>query len=232
MASLTAGADEVPRHNEILAFLENELGQAALKRKDYAEATRRFEAATDLDERNAPAHLSLGDVRRDQGATAQAAAAWERMIEASPERAYLAFSRLESAYPSMGVPERFPELCLRLIAANPQDWRARLALARHLSAHNRAAEALEMLFEALVYNPHALALHQTIWQTLSTLNLDTSLVNRYIELTRDAIFYLDPHVCVRCRYRSTELLWQCPQCHEWNTFVEERITPAKESADS
>ena len=34
---------------------------------------------------------------------------------------------------------------------------------------------------------------------------------------------------MRCRYRSTELLWQCPHCHEWNTFVEERIAPAKDT---
>jgi lipopolysaccharide biosynthesis regulator YciM len=39
---------------------------------------------------------------------------------------------------------------------------------------------------------------------------------------------MDPHICIRCRYRSTELLWQCPHCHEWNTFVEDRIAPAKE----
>jgi hypothetical protein len=25
-------------------------------------------------------------------------------------------------------------------------------------------------------------------------------------------------VCLRCRYRSTELLWQCPHCHDWNTY--------------
>jgi lipopolysaccharide biosynthesis regulator YciM len=231
LASLSGGADDTPRHNEILAFLENELGQAALKRMDHTEAARRFAAATDLDARNTPAHLSLGDVLFFQGKTADAAAAWERMIDASPERAYLAFSRLEGAYPKLGVPDRFPELCARLIAANPQDWRARLALARHLSANSRPSDALELLFEALVHNPHALALHQSIWQTLSALDLPASLVDRYIELTRDAIFYLDPHVCVRCRYRSTELLWQCPQCHEWNTFVEERIAPAKEPAD-
>ena len=35
------------------------------------------------------------------------------------------------------------------------------------------------------------------------------------------------NVCTRCRYRSTELLWQCPQCHEWNTFVEERLPQAE-----
>jgi lipopolysaccharide biosynthesis regulator YciM len=34
---------------------------------------------------------------------------------------------------------------------------------------------------------------------------------------------------MRCRYRSTELIWQCPHCHEWDTFVEERITPASDT---
>jgi len=231
LAALADSADEAPRHNEILAFLENERGQDALKRMDYGEAARRFDAAIDLDPRNAPAHLSLGDVRFYEGHAPDAIAAWERLIEASPERAYLAFSRLEGAYPKIGVPERFPALCERLIAANPQDWRARLALARHLSGHDRPADALELLFQALVHNPHALALHQAIWQTLSALDLPPALVSRYVDLTRDAVFYLDPHVCIRCRYRSTELLWQCPHCHEWNTFVEERIAPAKDPAD-
>jgi hypothetical protein len=82
-----------------------------------------------------------------------------------------------------------------------------------------------------VVNPHALTLHQAIWETLSALSLPPALVSRYVGLTRDAVFYLDPHVCLRCRYRSTELLWQCPHCHEWNTFVEERIAPAKENAE-
>ena len=92
--------------------------------------------------------------------------------------------------------------------------------------------ALELLFEALVNHPHALALHQAIWQTLSQMKLPPALVGRYVDLTRDAVFYLDPHVCLKCRYRSTELLWQCPHCHEWNTFVEDRIAPAKETAEA
>jgi lipopolysaccharide assembly protein B len=231
LAALTSVAEESARHAEILAFLEFELGQEALKRMDYAEAARRFEAAIDLDARNAPAHLSLGDVRFYEGKTADAVSAWERLVDASPERAYLAFSRLEGAYPKMSAPGRFPALCERLIAANSQDWRARLALARHLSAQGKPSDALELLFESIGHNPHALALHQTIWQTLSALDLPADLVGRYIELTRDAIFYLDPHLCLRCRYRSTELLWQCPHCHEWNTFVEERIAPAKQNAE-
>ena len=232
LATAGDGGPESPRHNEVLAFLENEFGQAALKLGDSREAARRFEAAIDRDPRNAPAHLSLGDVRAQEGNVLDAIGVWERLIEASPERAYLAFPRLERAYASVGSPERFPALCQKLIDASPQEWRARLALARYEAPRRGNEAALERLFEALVHNPHSLALHQAIWETLSALHLPPHLVGRYVDLTRDAVFYLDPHVCLRCRYRSTELLWQCPHCHEWNTFVEERIAPAKETAEA
>ena len=217
------------RHQKILAFLENEIGLAALKQRDYGEAARRFEAAVDLDPENAPAYLNLGDVKVAQNDAPGAVAAWERLVGTSPERAYLAFSRLESAYAQLNDPSRFPALCRGLIAGGVQEWRARLALARYLTAHGQAAEALELLFEALSLNPHALAVHQAIWDTLLELSLPPGLVKRYADLAHDAIFYVDPHICVRCRYRSTELLWQCPHCHEWNTFIEERIAPAKDT---
>jgi len=232
LATAGDGGVESPKHNEVLAFLENEFGRAALKSGDHREAARRFGAAVDRDARNVPAHLSLGDVRIQEDNPADAIAVWEGMIEASPDRAYLAFDRLAAAYAQLGTPERFAALCTRLIAANPQDWRARLALAKYVSAEGRASDALELLFEALVNHPHALVLHQAIWQTLSQMKLPPSLVARYVDLTRDAVFYLDPHVCLKCRYRSTELLWQCPHCHEWNTFVEDRIAPAKEVAEA
>ncbi len=80
------------------------------------------------------------------------------------------------------------------------------------------------------HNPHGLAIHQEVWATLMALHLRHELVQRYVALTRNSVFYLDPHVCMRCHYRSTELLWLCPHCHEWNTFVEERIAPLVGSA--
>jgi lipopolysaccharide biosynthesis regulator YciM len=216
------------RSRAILAFLENERGLQAMRAGNNVDAAARFTAASDLDPDALPAYLNLGDIRHGQGQTAQAVAAWERLVELSPDRAYLAFDRLERAYADLGTPERFIDLCRHLIDANPQDWRARLALARHRAAAGRHAEAIEPLFEALINNPHGLGIHQAIWRTLSALDLPRTLVSRYISVTADAVFYLDPHVCIRCRYRSTELLWQCPQCHEWNTFVEERISPAKD----
>jgi lipopolysaccharide biosynthesis regulator YciM len=215
----------------ILAFLENELGLQALARGDYTGAVARFQSAIDLDVGVVPAYLNLGDIHAREEKMAQAAAIWEQVVDRVPDRAYLAFDRLSLAYGKLGTPERFAQLCRKLMAGNPQDWRARLALARHLEGKEDPRASLELLFEALVHNPHALTLHQAIWQVLARLDFERAVVQRYLELTRHAVFYMDPHVCTRCRYRSTELLWQCPHCHEWNTFVEDRIAPAKEAEE-
>ncbi len=216
----------------ILAFLENELGLQAVREHDPYQAIEHFKAALDLDAQAVPASLNLGDVHMTAGRPKDAIAIWEQVIRHAPERAYLAFDRLRAAYAAVDGPARFDALCRRLIDANPQDWRARLALGRHLADKGHPLHALDSFFESLVHNPHALAVHQAIWRTLTTLDFDQALVRRYVELTRDAVFYLDPHVCMRCRYRSTELLWQCPQCHEWNTFVEERIAPAEDTEET
>lgn len=221
-----AGTPDQPKSQSILAFLENEIGLQALKEGRLDEAARRFEAAIDADGTVVTAFIHLGEVRMRQGDLPNAVATWERAIDVAPDRAFLALDQLERAYAQLNQPTRFAELCRDLTAASPREWRARLALAKHLNEQDRPSEALELLLEALEHNPHALAIHQAIWNTLSALDLPRPMVSRYIEVTRQSVFYLDPHVCTRCRYRSTELLWQCPHCHEWNTFVEERISPA------
>jgi lipopolysaccharide biosynthesis regulator YciM len=212
----------------VLSFLECEIGHQALRAGDRAGAAAHYQRAIDLAPRTVPAYLALGDIRLAEGRPEEAIALWQRAVEVAPERAYLAFDRLRSAHAASGAPERFAALCQRLIAANPTDWRARLALARDRAACGAHRDAFEGLLDALPHNPHALTIHQAVWSSLRALGLDPSLVQRYTKRAGEAVFYLDPHVCLRCRYRSTELLWQCPHCREWGTFVEERLTGAQE----
>ena len=223
-----SGPDTHPRSQAVLAFLENARGLEALKAGRIEDAARRFESAINLDSTTTPAYLNLGDVRLKQGDAAAALTAWEQLLEASPDRAYLAFDRLERVLSAGQGAMTFEQRCRALIAANPVDWRARLALGRHLGQRGETSAAFAVLLEALAHNPHGLTVHQAIWGVMLREGLDRDHVQRYIEAARDAVFFLDPHVCLKCRYRSTELLWQCPHCHEWNTFVEERIAPAQE----
>jgi lipopolysaccharide biosynthesis regulator YciM len=52
---------------------------------------------------------------------------------------------------------------------------------------------------------------------------------RYLEEVSNAVFFIDPYVCIKCNYRANGILWRCPHCQEWNTFVEERLETVEES---
>jgi len=69
--------------------------------------------------------------------------------------------------------------------------------------------------------------HLEAWRALDRLGLGRDAVERYLATAERSVFYRDPHICTACRYRADDMLWRCPHCHEWNTFVEERIAPAK-----
>jgi lipopolysaccharide biosynthesis regulator YciM len=214
------------RHRTILAFLETELGLDAMRRDAIDDANRHFQSAIESDPAVVPAYVSQGDLHLVAGNVSAAVSTWERAIDVAPDKAHIVFDRLARAYTSLGAPQRFEALCRRLIAGTPADWRARLALARHLTASGAADDALTLLLEAVAVHPHAMMVHEAIWDALTALGHPTDAMNRYTAISREAVFYHDPHVCMRCRYRSTELLWQCPHCHDWNTFIEERLTPA------
>lgn len=225
-----AGPESPARSQSVLAFLENERGLLALRAGDLAAARARFSAALDLDHAVTPASVNLGDVLAREGEREAAIRRWEQVIDDTPDRAHLVLDRLREAYAAAGHPERFLELCRRVAAAHPHNWRARLAFGQALAAGQQADAALDQFLEALSHNPHGLTVHEAIWDLLLGDGLERRAVERYVTHAKAAVFYLDPHVCLRCHYRSTELLWQCPHCHEWNTFVEERIAPVTKDA--
>jgi lipopolysaccharide biosynthesis regulator YciM len=208
----------------VLGYLQAEMGDEALRAGDREGAEKAYRTALTLDARVFPAHLGLADIHAAAN-PGKAATILEEAVQASPERAYLAFDRLARAYAACGEPSRFVAVCERIIRTDPRDWRARLALARHLSTEGRHEEAFGLLIRAIDANPHVLAVHIAAWRTLRALGVTGEMIGQYVDTAEAAVFYRDPHICTGCRYRADDMLWRCPHCHEWNTFVEERIGP-------
>ena len=213
-------ADDGP----VLGHLQARIGQDAARDGDRETAEAAFRSALAHDRRVVPAYLGLADLFAE-AEPARAAAVLEEVERASPERAYLVSDRLERAYAALGEPERFVEMCERIIRQEPRGWRARLALARHLRTKGRADEAFGILLRAVETNPQGLVLHLELLRTLRAQGGLGSALSAYLEIAERAVFYVDPHLCVQCRYRADGMLWRCPHCHEWNTFVEERLGP-------
>ena len=208
----------------VLGHLQAEIGREAARAGDRPAAEAAFRAALSLDRRVLPAHLGLAALHAESDPR-RAAAILEDAVAAVPERAYLAFEPLARAYSACGEPSRFVATCERLIGQDPRDWRARVALARHVRAEGKPEESLGLLLRAVEANPQVLLVHLEAWRTLRALGVVGEAEARYVSAAEESAFYVDPHICTACRYRADDMLWRCPHCHEWDTFVEERLAP-------
>ena len=215
----------------VLGHLQAQMGEEMARAGDPARAEAAFKTALSLDRRVFPAYLGLADLYLEREPR-KAATVLEDAQRTAPERAYLAFDRLERAYQALGEPERFLEMGERLIRQDPGDFRARLALARHLRARGRHEEAYGLLLRAVESNPQALVVHLEMLETLRGQGALGEAELAYLAAAQRAVFYADPHLCTSCRYRADGMLWRCPHCHEWNTFIEERTSSAPLSAPS
>ena len=174
-----AGPPDQPKSQSILAFLENELGLQALARIAYDEAARRFEAAIDLDASSRAGLRAPGRRAPAAGRPAGAVSTWERALDVSP-RSRLSGARSPGARRTRARtrPRASPNSAAR---SSPRRRASGARAPRSPGTSRRRAgpaRRFELLLEALEHNPHALAIHQAIWNTLSVLDLPKALVAR------------------------------------------------------
>jgi lipopolysaccharide biosynthesis regulator YciM len=205
----------------VLGHLQARIGEDEARAGNRSGAEAAFHAALSHDRRVVPASLGLADLYLAQE-PARAASVLEAVERDVPDRAYLTFERLERASAALREPERFVTVCERIIGRDAGDWRARLALARFLRRGGRLDEATGLLLRAVEAHG-APILHLELLETLQAKGELGPSALAYLEVARRSFFYFDPHVCVECRYRADGMLWRCPHCHEWDTFVEERV---------
>jgi len=209
------------------AFLYDQIGQAAASAGDEPRAVRAFEESMRAAPGVPAAYLHHGDLLEEAGRPEEAEAQWSRLARENPPSAYLSFERLQRVRAKLGRSERMEKLYEDVVRADELDWRARLALARVRRSQGRGDEAFDLMLAAVRRNPHALAVHVEFWSMLgadgATGPISGDRLARYLEEVSNAAFFIDPYVCIKCNYRANGILWRCPHCQEWNTFVEERI---------
>jgi lipopolysaccharide biosynthesis regulator YciM len=164
----------------------------------------------------------------NRGRLEEAEAQWSRLARENPAFAHLAFERLARVRERLGRSERMEKLYEEVVSEDERDWRARMSLARLRRSQGRSEETFELLLEAVRRNPHALAVHLQVWDFIGLGGGNhgpspSDRLTRYLDEVSKAVFFLDPYICIKCNYRTNGILWRCPHCQEWNTFVEERL---------
>lgn len=208
--------------HSVSAFILAEWGIDKYRAGEFDEAVEIFEEAIDKYPQAYPAYEFLGKTYLELGQMRKAAEAWEKLIEITPDRAFLILPDLYKVYRKLGTEDRIVHYCDFLLSKNEKNWRAHLFLASVMKPKDKKSDKTEQLFTALQLNLNSLLIHQQIWKYFLQGGLDIKDIKKYVKLTEDILFS-DPFICTRCQYKISEFKRRCPHCRSWDTFVEEKM---------
>ncbi len=158
-----------------VAEIERLEGHPGAARKALRRALRR-------DSRCVRAWIALGEVELELGRPKRALAAWRRAPDLDRRAGRRIYPRIGPVFEATGRPQDFGTWLRGLLDAQPDDFEARIALARMLAAHGAAEEALAELRAALERDPNALATHVALGRLLRSENRDAEAAKAHEEL--------------------------------------------------
>lgn len=203
----------------MLALYKAYIGKMHLDQNDTKRAEANLKDALKIDSECAAAYLYLGDLYYETGNIDNAISAWRRIVTLFPEIAYITFGRLEKAFYEKGRFEKIVDLYNDVLDRNPRDVRTIMTLANIHRKKGNLDDALRLCQMALEFDPGS----RRIKQALARLYYEKGDVERSLQAMVEAFngFSSDEefYYCNNCGYRSSEVLWRCPRCKAWETFV-------------
>jgi lipopolysaccharide biosynthesis regulator YciM len=202
-----------------LALYKAYVGKAYLDRGNFEDAESNLKDALKIDSECAAGWLYLGDAYYAQGSIDDAISSWRRIVTLYPAIAYTTFGRLEKAFYEKGRFEKIVDLYSDVLERNPGDVRTLMTLANIHRKKGNLDEALRLCRAALESEPGS----RRAKQALARLYYEKGDVEASLRAMVEAFngFSSDEerYVCSNCDHKSNEVLWRCPRCKHWETFV-------------
>ena len=216
--------EELVRHKKgagegFLALYKSYMGTVHLDRGDLPKARKSFENALHIDGDCLPALLHLGDIHYTDGDRKKAIERWVALTSKFPQWAFIVYGRLERAYYESGAFGDVERVYEDVLRARPADIPTLLAMAEINQKRRVFDEAMRLVKEALEIDPSC----RRARQLLVRLHLEKDEPE---DALKDVMTFLKESrpdeaefVCSDCGYKSKEVLFRCPDCRKWNTFL-------------
>lgn len=202
-----------------LAVYKSHIGAKYLASGDRSKAKKNFEGALSIDKQCLPALLYLGDIHYEEGDRKKAGEKWVELARLYPQYAYIVYGRLEKAYYESGTFGDIERVYENVLRARPHDIPTLLAMAEINQKRGVFDEAMRLVKETLELDPDC----RRARQLLVRLRLEKGDAE---DALQDVMLFLEESrpgegdfICSDCGHRSKEVLFRCPGCNNWNTYL-------------
>ena len=216
--------------NKQIAQFYCELAEDELVNRHPEKAFPLLETALATDRMSARATILMGDAQLAMGNIEEALNTWRRVEKQSISHTVLVAQRLMNGYQAVGRPQEG------------------ISLLKSYLAEAASIDLLEVLFQAVLKEDGIEAanvlVHDELRRTPTLLGLDKLLEAQILvvppEIRQDLSFVrnlvqryaskLSRYKCDHCGFEARQFYWQCPGCHQWETYPPRRTEELKLSA--
>lgn len=200
-----------------LALYKIAHGKVLMERGEFHDARILFKEAIKLDPMYPAAYLYLGDAYAREENRDDAVKVWREFAETVPQKSYLVFDYLDSAYFEAGNYGAMEVFYSTIIEKDSDNYRALFRLGEIYFKKGEKEKALEMTERGLRINQNASEGLKNLILYLDNTS-DIQLIKEkaisLAELVTDSATY----VCKFCGYSTLEICIQCPECEKWDAF--------------
>lgn len=207
--------------SRLLAHIITELGKELYGKGDVNQAKKELKRAMGVYKKCTEAYLVLGDIYFEEEKLGQAISKWEEIIFLDLPFSQLVYEKLEKAYLKRGDYDHIEEIYKEVLKKSPEDYTTRLILADYYQKKGLSHKAIEELKDALKSKHTHPRIRQKLGEILLNEHLDKEALMEYRALIHEMKGQKHLSCCSHCGYQTTEVIWKCPQCKEWDTFVAE-----------
>ncbi len=204
-------------HRNRLAHHLVELGKGSAEKGDTGKAVSLYNKAISTDKNCVDAYLHLGDVYLERGDHKKALSAWKKIVHVAPRFTFLAYRRLEASYATIKDLKPVEDFLKECSSSNPDAF-THMAMARYLYNENDTEGSLRELDDALELNPDFWEARRFRGQILLEKDREAEALEDYEELIEHLTIPYLRFQCSECGFQANELVWQCPQCKNWDTI--------------
>ncbi len=204
--------------NKILALYKVFWGKARADTGELHKARVAYKEALNYNENCVPAYLYLGDAYYEDERLQDAVEYWKKLVEVMPEAGYLVFHKLEKSLFELGEYGEITGIYENILSRNPKNMFALFYLARINEKKGHRETAVDQYRQILDIDPN----FSSARMSLAILHLAEGHKEEAMDLLENLMQSFPPaqkeFTCKRCGHKSSEPLWKCPSCQEWNSF--------------
>jgi len=211
---------EKTKSKHLLALYKVQTGLDLVDKEQEHDARLAFREAIKIDKKCISAYLYLGDSYRRCNRQNDAVKSWKELTENIPEKAYLVFDRLKEILFELGIYGEIEDIYQQIIKKDKNNIPTLIALVEFYKKQGQDDKAINLCNQVLAKEPQNAKANYLLITLLQNQRNNVEALQKALNYLKSEQKQNQYFTCSECNYTSDKPLWLCPECHNWDTFIE------------